>query len=295
MSPLKYALCPDGKKTEVTACLNWCPLGDRCLPLPTLHAILWEREWTGTPSTTQLINGTRLEYLKLTCDYGIDPKDRAFALLGTWHHGRLQAIAKKLNVLSEEKLEGEVTGIFDLLEPDEQTKGEAYILTDYKTSGSFKVAQWLGLVGHKVPDPSGAVYQRNGDGYQKGDPKMVTEWTPDPSKADLWSEELQLNNYRLMVEALGFPVSRMRLQVTVRDGGTFVAENRGIMEKMYMIPVKRLEDEHIETYFALKKQTLQAYLSLKEIPLPCSARESWAGRRCAGYCDVAEFCSEGGK
>jgi len=156
--PLKYALCPDGEQVEVEACLKRCrrPEG-RCLTLPTLHAVLREREkvvWgcpncgreitsqdeeflrveerpmicpdcrkemdlVYLPSTTELLNGTRLSFLKLTKPYTVDPMERAFALLGTRHHQRLEAVARKLNVLSEEKLKGEISGILDLLEPDE--------------------------------------------------------------------------------------------------------------------------------------------------------------------------------
>jgi len=212
-------------------------------------------------------------------------------LLGTRHHGRLDAIAQKLNVLSEEKLGGEVSGIFDLLEPDEEA--EAYILTDYKTTGSFRVAQWLGLQGHKVPDSTGSVYKTSGTWGKAGSLKMVTQWTADSSRADLWSEELQLNNYRLMVEALGFPVSRMRLQVTVRDGGTAIAENRGVAENIYLIPVKRLEDGFVHLYFDVKRRQLLAALDTHILPFPCNAKESWDGRRCKGYCDPWQSCDVG--
>lgn len=295
--PLKYALCRDGDHREIVECLNRCPRPDgRCLTLPTLHSVFWDREWTGTPSTTQLINGTRMEYLKLTCDYGIDPMDRAFALLGTRHHGRLDAIAKKLNVLSEEKLVGEVTGILDLLEPDEVGEiAEAYILTDYKTWGSYRVAKALGLVESKVPDPSGEVYKSSGKWGKAGDPKMVSVWTPTITEIDLWIEELQLNNYRLMVEGLGFPVSEMALQVTVRDGHTYIAENRGVTENIYRIDVRRLEDSFVATFFNRKRTALLSALSDKKLPPPCNAKESWDGRRCKGFCDVRTFCDQGGE
>ena len=294
--PAKYCLCPDGQKRTIEECLNRCPRPEgRCLTLPTLHSVFWQREWTGTPSTTMLLNGTRLEYLKLTCDYAIDPRDRAFALLGTRHHGKLEAVSKKLNVLSEEKLEGEVKGTLDLIEPDELAEGEQFILTDYKTFGSFRVARALGLEESKVPDPTGAIYKSSGKWGKAGDVKMVSLWTPNPEKADLFNEELQLNSYRLGIEALGFPVSRMRLQVTVRDGGTYIASNRGVDQNIYIIPVKRLADDDVRAYFKRKGDALIAALENGKMPKPCNARETWDGRRCAGYCEVAEFCPQGGK
>ncbi|GAI25908.1 unnamed protein product, partial [marine sediment metagenome] len=84
-----------------------------------------QRLWTGKPSTTQLINGTRLELLKITTDYFIDPQKLAFALLGTKHHEDLE----DADFLVEEKLEDkDMTGIMDFWDDQEET------LYDYKTS-----------------------------------------------------------------------------------------------------------------------------------------------------------------
>ncbi len=241
-------VCPDGNRVSHQQCLESCR--ERCLTLPTLASLASVREWTGVPSTTQCLNGTRMEYLKIVNDYYVNPKDRAFALLGTRHHFHLEAITRKLNVLSEEKLKGEVTGIIDLLEPAHEP--DSYILADYKTSGSYKVARAL-----------------------KGD---MSDW------------ELQLNNYRVMVEALGFPVSRMLIQCTVRDGGTFMARKNGLTENIYLIAVKRLDDAAVKDYFYRKSHMLIKAVESGEMPPPCSGEESWGGRRCLGYCEVAAFC-----
>jgi len=50
------------------------------------------REWKGKISATQGLNGTRMEYLKLTHEYSEKPTDRAFALLGTFHHLKMQGV-----------------------------------------------------------------------------------------------------------------------------------------------------------------------------------------------------------
>jgi len=241
-------ICPDGKRVSHRQCLEGCR--QRCLTLPTLASLAQVREWNGIPSTTQCLNGTRMEYLKITSDYYVKPKERAFALLGTRHHFRLEAITRKLNVLSEEKLQGEVSGVIDLLEPDHAP--DCYILADYKTSGSYKVARAL-----------------------RGD---MSDW------------ELQLNNYRIMVEDLGFPVSRMLVQCTVRDGGTFMARKNGLTENIYLIPVKRLDDAQVKDYFYRKSQMLIKAVENGEMPPPCNGEESWGGRRCLGYCDVVDLC-----
>ena len=243
-------ICPDGKRVTHQECLEGCRA--RCLTLPTLVSLANTRDWNGIPSTTQCLNGTRMEYLKIINDYYVKPKDRAFALLGTRHHFRLEAITKKLNVLSEEKLQGEVSGIADLLEPD--IDPDTYILADYKTSGSYKVARAL-----------------------KGD---MADW------------ELQLNNYRVMAEALGFPVSRMLIQCTVRDGGTFMAKKNGCNENIYLIPVTRMNNSEVKDYFYRKSQSLIKAVESGEMPPPCDGEERWGGKRCLGYCDVADFCPD---
>ncbi|MBU1800635.1 MAG: hypothetical protein KKF21_19860, partial [Bacteroidetes bacterium] len=169
---LKYFICPNGLRTRIDDCLSSCR--DRCLSKPTLVAIArGEREWTGVPSTTQLLGGTRLAYLKLTVDYAIEPESMAYALLGTSHHARLDKVAKTMNVLSEVKLGGDNTGIFDLLCEDETVSGDYYELWDYKTAGSFKIAQALGIVKEKKPDPTGATYMKDSKYGKKGEVKQV--------------------------------------------------------------------------------------------------------------------------
>jgi len=286
---LKFFECKFGR-IPIADCLKKCPGGDRCLSLPTLMSISWQRPWKGKPSITQLLNGTRMAYLEIIKDYDVKPDDMAFALLGTRHHWRLDKIARKVNALSEEKLiDEETTGTLDLLVPDETTQEEKYLLYDYKTSGSLKVARAFGLVATKVPHPT-EVYKSSGNWGKAGTPKMITVWEGHPEQADLWDWELQLNAYRLKVEEIGFAVSRMFVQVTVRDGGTFVAENRGIMKNIYLIPVKRLDDEEVEAYFAYKAVDLLNALSKNEMPPPCSTKERWEGIRCEKYCSVAEWC-----
>jgi len=90
---------------------------ERCLTLPTLTLISEEREWNGIASTTQLLNGTMMEFLKLTQPYVVDPDKRAFMLAGTKHHASLEEFAKKLGLPAEIALNID-RDIFDLLEPE---------------------------------------------------------------------------------------------------------------------------------------------------------------------------------
>lgn len=258
--PQTQFICPSGNKIEISECLNQCPRPEgRCLSLPTLHDLSYQREWKGKPSTTQLLNPARMEYLKIIYDYAVAPHDRAFALLGTQHHRRLEIIAQKIAELeAEKKLSDDTnTGILDLLEPD----GDKWILIDYKTWGSYAVKKMFDL-----------------DGY------------------DRLRNSLQLNDYRLKVEALGFHISKMMWQVTVRDGGTYIARNNGIEGRMLTIEADWLDDNYVKTYFEQKRKALLEALEGDQLPEICDYNERWQGRRCKGsLCEVHMFCQESSK
>lgn len=309
---LEWFKCPDGKIAPVKDCLSKCRMEERCLTLPTLTLMAKEREWTGTPSTTQLLNGTMYEFLKLTQPYVVDPDSRAFMLAGTKHHTALEVVAKELGLPSEIPLNID-RDIFDLLEPDKdylainkttsvgitslnglETLGHSFAITDYKLWGSYRVAIALGIVkvGQK-PDPSGEVYKTSGKWGQAGTPKMVSVFQSMPQEADVFNEELQLNHYRIMLEELGIAISKMQLQVTVRDGGLAVAHSRGITRNIYRMPIQKLDNEEVIAYFTIKANNLRLALEQGKWEQPCDSRECWEGARCKGYCEVARYCVKG--
>ncbi len=259
--PLTNFHCPDKTIIPVQVCLEHCPRPEgRCLSLPTLTSIGKTRPYTGKPSTTQLLNPTRLEYLQITKPYNADPFDYAFALLGTRHHQRLDAVAKKIEGLeSELYLKGEVSGILDLLEP---LNGNTYRMIDYKTFGSYQLAKLLG--------------QKDGGEY------------------DILKLALQLNNYRIMAQGLGFNITELKAQVTVRDGNTYSAKRNGIDKNIYLIPVEILADDFVQEYFLTKACALDRALKTGETEL-CDYQERWGGRRCKGFCAVFMYCLEGAK
>lgn len=286
---LEGLICPDGAKILTKDCLTSCRMGQRCLTLPTLVLITQEREWKGLASTTQLLNGTMYEFLKLTKPYYIDPDSRAFMLQGTKHHQSLETIAKELGLPAEIPLNID-RDIFDLLEKE----NEELVMTDYKLWGSFRVAQALGIteVG-KQPDPSGECYKTNSKWGKMGSPKMVPIWKQVSEKADLWEQELQLNRYRVMLQDLGITLTKMRLQVTVRDGGLYIAQGRGVFRNIYQIPIKIIPDDTVRQFFASKADSLEEALAKGECGLPCTSQESWDGTRCLSYCDVWNYCPKG--
>ncbi len=115
---LQWFKCPDSKVIGVKGCLIKCRMGERCLTLPTLTVLSTEREWNGVASTTQLLNGTMMEFLKLTQPYVVDPDSRAFMLAGSGHHAILEEAAGLLGLPAEIALSID-RDIFDLLEPEE--------------------------------------------------------------------------------------------------------------------------------------------------------------------------------
>lgn len=257
--PVVYFNCPDGITRPISECLEKCPRPEgRCLSLPTLHELSFSREWKGKASTTQLLNPTRMEYLKLTQEYAITPMKRAYALLGTQHHHRLEVIAKRIAELESEKKVEDLTntGTLDLLEPDSNGN---WILTDYKTWGSYAVLMIL-----------------DKDSYER------------------YNASLQLNDYRLKVETLGFPVSQMRWQITVRDGNTWIAKKRNIEDEIMLIDGDWIDDDVVTDFFFRKNEALMKALDKKELPELCDYNERWKGRRCKrSLCEVHMFCPEG--
>lgn len=290
--PAKWFRCPDGQTIEIERCLSsrGCRMKERCGPIPYLRMVGYDREWRGvTPSMAG--NGARLIHLQRTTDYAIDPCDRAFAALGSGVHGKLSIHQYTYDVLSEEQLSDEkAKGIADLLTEDED-RPNAYVLTDYKTWGSFKVAKAIGLCSKDVPllDSEGNVILLK-SGPNKGFPKMEKRYFVDPSEADIRETALQLNRYRIFFEANGFPISKMEVYAIVRDGNTHIAKSRGIEKPTYVVPVPYLTNKEVLDFYdnlaAAVEQAYQTGWAPK-----CNAWESWDGRRCSGYCDVSDACA----
>jgi hypothetical protein len=301
MSPARWFSCPDKSEILIDKCLSFggCPFPERCAPIPYLRLVGFDREWRGvTPS--QAGNGPRLIWLKAVTDYTVDPEGRAWAALGIGTHSKLAVHA--YNVLAEEELSDELQkGITDVLEQDETDyivdsegkawRGEGYILTDYKTYGSYKVTKCIGIkqIEENILDKDGnpILYA---SGEKKGKVKTKKVSVIDPASVDLAVEELQLNSYRILFSKYGFHITRMRLFVIPRDGATFVAEGRGITRNTYMIPIRKLPDKEVlDHYSTLRKEVDEAFKN-KDARM-CSKEESWQQRRCdPKYCEVFDAC-----
>ena len=187
--------CQDGGEIQIEDCLKECrlkgkinpvtrepyvPFG-RCLSVPTLRAISSQREWTGKPSTTQLLKGTREVYLMLTKEYAIDPKSMMFALHGTNTHTVLEGGTVDGDLAEQRLDDGISTGAFDYWSPE-----NGGTLFDYKTYSSFVAARDMGLgtkkelIGH----------------YKNGKPRYKTMITTGNAKLD-FDLAVQMNDYRM--------------------------------------------------------------------------------------------------
>lgn len=295
--PAKWFQCVDGNTTLITDCLNSCRITDqlpagRCLSLRTLRLIGEQREWKGIPSTTQLLKGTREAFLEITTDYTLNPQDELWRVNGTKAHRILEEYHD--NALGEERLSDEIcSGQFDFYDPDTQ------ILFDLKTWGSYKVMKALGL--RQVEVETGEIYKT---GAKKGQPKTRKEWV-EGGEPDLFNEEIQLNDYRMKLEATGWPVRQLFIEALARDANTYIARNRGVEQAGILIPVRILPDEDVRSYLTAKRNALLNCFNHveegnKHQPPFCNRRERWAegpgpGRKCARYCRVATSCKEGYK
>lgn len=279
--PSKWFVCPDENKTLISDCLKSCRMAEkfpagRCLTLRTLRLIADERPWTGKPSTTQLLKGTREAFLEITTNYAINPQDAIFRVMGTKGHGALEQYTGD-NELGEERLHDEFSsGQFDFY--------DAGVLSDTKTSGSYKVMKALGH--YQVEVQTGEIFK---SGERKGQPKTRKEWREGGHKDRLdWA--IQMNDYRMKLEACGFPVNQMVIESLVRDGGTFMAQNRGITFNGILIPINRISNHWVRVYMQRKSEALTEALKKNEIPSECNKRENWSGRKCEKYCNVRESC-----
>lgn len=295
--PAKWFICPDGKQIEISKCLEnrGCRMYMRCATRPYLRLIGYDREWKGV-SPSAAGTGPRCLYLKAVTDYAIDPNNRAFAAHGTGVHGKLSIHKFTYNVLSEEKLSSkEMEGIADILEEDEWKVGY-YILSDYKTWGSFKVAKAQGIIKRdvKVCDENGKPI-RYKSGKRKGQIKTRKEIVLSPDKADIQETALQINRYRIFFEKAGFPISRMQVQMLIRDGGTQAAFSRGVNKNLGLIDIPRIPDDQVLDFYDILQKEVDEAFRLGWVRL-CNDWESWDGRRCKGFCEVSEACKQmGGK
>lgn len=278
-------ICPDKETTTFSNCYEQCRMSERCMSLATLKAIAQQRPDERPPSTTELLQGTCEAYLKRTQEYYINPQDRAFALMGTFHHENLEIQDLDEHHLIEEKLTGlGITGICDYFDTKTQT------LIDYKNTGSYKAMKVLGLTHTLIPDPKGARYKRSGKWGRAGQIKQVKSWYRDESLADFGDWAMQVNMYRYLLEQNGYKVKKMKLQMNIRDASTMTSRDRGIDRNIYFVDIPFIDDDIIIKYYTEKRDQLLEALESGSQPQKCSVLETWEGKKCESYCEVRNLC-----
>lgn len=260
---------------------------ERCLSHRTLKAISEQRTWNGCPSATQLLSGTREEYLKIKKNYAIDPQSSIFAIFGTGCHAFLEGYLENDKMIAEKRLKdptGSYSGQFDCYD------GKRQILYDVKTYGSFKTAHLMGLVKHRDPIMGADGKQKK---YRNGKKMFKTYFTV--GRRSNFDVAVQLNAYRLMVEHAGYPVKDMQVEVFTRDAGTFAAKDRGVTTNMQLVRINFISDRWIQRFMLTKAKRLKEAIEKDIMPPPCSYRECWGGRKCVDFCAVWKFCDKGRK
>lgn len=314
---LRNFICPDGGTIDHRACLKegGCRMGERCATRPYLMMAASEREQRFrcgsctheikrpatnkefkifcpvcqerafyVPSTTQLIQGTKQAFLKLTTDFDISPDSRAFMVTGTKGHAILESFDDDYSLIEEKFMDEKETGISDLFTTEE---GKS-TLSDYKVTGSYKVMKALGWCIEE--EPTGEIFK---NGKRAGQPRTRKIVKRSPEKIDRWEWDMQLNRYRINFEKRGFRVDQMKVQTIVRDGNTFTARSRGVFRNIYYFNITRLPDQFVTEFFDRKREALLKALEQGYWNDVCDAKESWDGLKCAFYCECADSCPMG--
>jgi len=282
---LKGFRCPkaDGCPIKFEECLSKCisPDGLRCCSRPTLQLMSRTRKWNGIPSTTQLLNGTLMEFLKITNDFYESPMNMAFRVQGTKVHSGLEAQDDEMSLQEEQFNEG-ISGKPDCLEMENGIT----TLYDFKTSAAYKVKKALGI--KKVEIPTDQVFK---SGPRKGQPKMLSEYRKTDS-IDMRDWILQVNHYRIMFEKAGFKIDRMIIEAFIKDYN--MAKNTKIighdLKPVELIDVPFMPDQEVLDYFNEKSRALLSALELNKTPEICTVDERWEDKRCESYCPVNHFC-----
>ena len=295
--PLVGFVCPDGVSIKIHDCLKWqgCRLKDRCCPMAVLRYIAIVRKYTKVTASMSG-NGPRLIYLNEIEDWFVDPDRMMFAFGGTNMHLQLSDQEKRLldNILAEIKLK---VGTSDVLEHDEfhpTDPADWFILYDYKSSGSYAVAKWAGIKVHKEDRPildadGNKVLLKSGPNKGKVKTKQHREIIEDFSQGDRRAVSLQVNRYRQGWALKGFNVSKMFVFAIPRDGGTYLAKQRGIERRYYKFPLEFIPDEEVDRYYdGLQRECDEAFET--GYARRCVNWECWDGERCRNYCEVSVPC-----
>ncbi len=240
-------------------------------PLAYLRALAEEREWTGKPSCTQLLNGTRLAYLNILCDYADDPSGAVFKMIGMFGHSFIELEDDDLKC----EMKVEVAGITGKLDCLELLADGTWGLTDHKTSGSYKVAMFL--KGEEVEDWH---YQSNF--YRIGAERAGYHVTQMRIFNAVRDGKTSIARQR------GIPDATYYIDVDFIDDEKITAYFGMKRDAL----LNHLDGFYISQKTVANMEDPEVRLGevYKNAPTSCLGAECWNGRRCKGYCGVSEHC-----
>lgn len=275
---VKYFSCPDGSTIEIKQCYKECRMKERCMCLPALKAVGNQRKWTGKPSVTQLLKGTRESYLQIINDTTIDPFKQIASMIGTNSHSLMENNSPN-GWLSEVRLEDDITsGQFDAVDLKNKT------LWDFKFFGAYKIAM---VLGHRPRWIADGVYQR---GANKGKTKWVQKFEEGGVK-DTLEIAIQLSYYRKLLKEHGVDIDKIKVQICLRGGLDKTAKSYGLDKQAYVIDIFPLSEHLVSRYMQAKYNALMKALQTNTMPDICKPKDRWSNdRKCKEYCNVNMFC-----
>lgn len=259
--PVIGFICPDGEKVLTDKCLKECRLKDslpagRCKAKPFLKRAASQREWNGTPSVTQLLNGVRESFLKITHDYYIDPEKKTAAMIGTQVHNMLYKLAET-EYAEETIIDDILSGTYDFYDPENET------LIDYKTWGAWKIV------------------------------KILNDERPHERSEALFDVVMQMTRYKMLIKSRypELPIKRIAVQVISREVNLQHAIKKGVEQGSPLIILPEVDETLVEKYFQLKAEMLKQAIEQNWAPL-CNSRENWNEKKCSSFCEVKNACMQ---
>jgi len=272
-------ICPDNEEITTEACQNQCRMSFRCVPSTFLMRLNTTYGISSSILIPDLINGTRMEYLKRTKKYAILPEDYVFDFYGE----------KTTTPL----------GVFEFFAhaPARKRSSGKSVLEDTRFASGQKVAQAIGLTKteYKVP-----VYEMDGkrakfkDGPEKGKEmyEIRSKMQIDRKARNIKDWAVEMNMYRIMHERNSvIKLDEMWIFAIIKDSGIWLKQTYGISSQSYMVDIPFLVDDDVIDFFREKNSTLEFALKTKTCPNPCTPEEAWDGLRCQKHCPVAKYCA----
>lgn len=294
-------LCPDGKEVSFEDCLK---CNDECFDIEIREAIFNQEERSreergGLGITASMITGCPREvYLKRKHEYSVNPKKMWWSLRGQLIHKILETDNRpdgSLKAMSEERLSWDCDGIEISGKLDRYVLrfAQGGLLKDWKTIGDngmqyiiYKGAKeehvWQSniyariLIANNYPvNKIEIAYMSMMDVIKTGKPAEFMEYLKNPPKAVKSGEK----DRRRMI---GDP--------------EFIKEYYGGRKKFkctYLVPEVPIMDERsVIGYVKPKAEAILKGFEFDVEPPPCD--EDMRAWKCAGYCDVKQFCAYGG-